>query len=430
MFEDIEFSSQPIDSFGGLVFFERFVEGSFHFDKIVSNILGERPVQAEYSFSDVLYSFMACTVTGGSFAEDINRLNQKMPSNYLNTLCSSDTFLEVLKKLESNVDQKTVWADRDTVHHLCFEDTLNEILGTLASRVLDSNKRSSITDNDETILDHDHTKVYTEKPDAAACYKGKGYYLSVFSIDNIPVYISSQGGNSTPKSELKTVLEEGFKQHNKQELKKMIFRADGACYSNDVLELILKYCKDYIIRSKQCDGRVAYFDQQNGSVVTINDTDYKVVEQYDVMGLEPCRRILYKPEEPEEPSDMFTHQRYQEVITTLDAPPAQIIQMYNQRGASERLIDELKNDYNLIHPPFQTQSYNLAYFIVCAMTQVVTKGFKLWAERKTNGAFNSVSRIKRVIFQLIAVPARAASHAGSVTYKLYSQDKVLRELIL
>ena len=102
----------------------------------------------------------------------------------------------MLKKLESNVDQKTVWADRDTVHHLCFEDTLNEILGTLASRVLDSNKRSSITDNDETILDHDHTKVYTEKPDAAACYKGKGYYLSVFSIDNIPVYISSQGGNS------------------------------------------------------------------------------------------------------------------------------------------------------------------------------------------------------------------------------------------
>ena len=77
MFEDIEFSSQPIDSFGGLVFFERFVEGSFHFDKIVSNILGERPVQAEYSFSDVLYSFMACTVTGGSFGRRHQSIKSK-----------------------------------------------------------------------------------------------------------------------------------------------------------------------------------------------------------------------------------------------------------------------------------------------------------------------------------------------------------------
>src|SRR5690625_7037647 len=41
-------------------------------------------------------------------------------------------------------------------------------------------------------LDHDHTKIFTNKPDAKACYKGKGYYASFFSADQIPLYVSMQ----------------------------------------------------------------------------------------------------------------------------------------------------------------------------------------------------------------------------------------------
>lgn len=79
--------------------------------------------------------------------------------------------------------------------------------------------------DDYHILDHDHTKLYTNKPDARACYRGKGYYASCFSTDQIPLYFSLQSGNATPKTNLIEALTTGFEAMKQKGLTFDTFRA-------------------------------------------------------------------------------------------------------------------------------------------------------------------------------------------------------------
>src|SRR5690606_23083067 len=100
-----------------------------------------------------------------------------------------------------------------------------------------------------------HTKLFTNKPDAKSCYKGPGYYASCFSTDQIPIYVSMQSGNATPKTKLAEVLLAGFQAIEKAGLSFDIFRGDGACYSEETIQMILSFCPHYIIRSKRSEVR-------------------------------------------------------------------------------------------------------------------------------------------------------------------------------
>src|SRR5690625_7905133 len=99
--------------------------------------------------------------------------------------------------------------------------------------------------------DDDHTKIFTHKPYAKACYKGKGYYASFFSADQIPLYVSMQSGNATPQSDLVEVLRQGFQVIQEAGLSFEILRADGACYGEDVIRTVLTRTPYYVVRSQK-----------------------------------------------------------------------------------------------------------------------------------------------------------------------------------
>lgn len=101
-------------------------------------------------------------------------------------------------------------------------------------------------------------------------------------------------GKATPKTNLVEVLETGFQAMKKQGLSFEIFRAGDACYNEEVIKLILLYCKDYIVRSRIPQVRQDLIDPAECSLVDIRGELYLIYEHTDIFAGEQCKRIYYR----------------------------------------------------------------------------------------------------------------------------------------
>ena len=417
-----QITDKSIDSYGGLYYFNRFIEKS-NFQKVVQSTLGKRPSQAVYSYTDVLTSFAAMCLSGGSFTEDLNILKRKNCADTGFRYCSSDTFTYVAKQLIDLDHMELRYTDNDKEVELFFNEPLN--------RLLLKTYKCFFSKSEHHILDHDHTKVFNNKPDAKSCYKGKGYYVSCFSTDQIPIYMSLQSGNATPKSHLIEVLSAGFEALNQQGQTFDTFRADGACYSEEAIKTILTHCGHYIVRSKKSLTRQNRIKPEDCTLVEIGGEVYRIHEHDDTFAGQYCRRIYYQ--KINEEKHLFSDQEFDEIMTSHVVQrfsASELIQMYFDRGgAGERINDELKNDYNLSHLPFKEAPYNLCYVLISAISMVLVRAFKNLAHTLTGEYIKPKMRIKQVMFRLITFPAKLVCRARQKFYKIYCRQKELIPLV-
>lgn len=421
MFKVKQIRDISIDSYGGLQFFHRFIEKT-NFEKIIRQELGERPAQAQYSYKDVITSFTANCLAGGSYTEDLNILRDKQSSLAGNSYCSSDTFTRVTRQLIDMDHMELKQTTKGTETEFFFNRPLNRVL-------LLSFKRYFGKEGYKT-LDHDHTKIFTNKPDAKACYKGKGYYASFFSSDQIPLYVSMQSGNATPKSDLPEVLRQGLEAIRDGGLSFEIFRADGACYSEDVIRLIGEYCKYYIVRSQKSSYRQKAIDLSACKQVTIDKINYRIFEEEDVFGEKPCRRVYYQVVKEEK--DLFSDQEFSEIITNLseeEFSTGQVIAFYFARGAEERMFDEMKNDFILAHLPFSEAPFNLCYALMSALSLLLFRAFKKFVHGVVGDYILPKMRVKQILFRLLAFPARMIHRSRRHIYNFYCRQKELEPLV-
>lgn len=433
----IQFSDKPVDSFGGLDIFRTFFNKNAD---LISNALkthlGSRPKQSKYSYEDVLFTFMSSCLVGGSFIEDFNRLKQRMPSGHFQEFCSPDTFTNVMCQLSEHRNfsiSESCDKDNETLYSYFFNSTMNDLLISFVEAFDPESLQSDI-------LDHDHSKLFSSKHDSKYCYKGQGYYTSLFCVNNTPLYVSMQDGNAVPKKELVSVLEAGLSALQKRGKSFKIFRADGAAYNKDVIQKILQYCPYFVTRANKSAARQEPIKAEMCSKVVINpacksknepDREFLVFEQKDNFAGTNCRRIFYKAAIDSQP-DLFSEISFFEIITNLPQDQystVEIIQMYQNRGASERLFDELKNDYNAAHLPMSAACYNLTCLIVCCIAKIFIQAFKVQLANLTNGYVRITHRIKRLTFLLISIPAKIIRHGRRVIYTLFSKDIRLRPLV-
>jgi len=418
----VQIADKSMDSFGGLLFFHRFIEKS-DFCSIFDQVLGKRPAQAIYSYTDVLTSFTGSCLAGCSYTEDLNILRRKNNSDTGFLYCSSDTFTYVIKQLVDLDHMELRYTDQDTEVELFFNEPLNRLL--LKTYQLFFSK------SNHDILDHDHTKLFHNKPDAKACYKGKGYYASCFSTDQIPLYLSLQSGNATPKSNLVEVLTAGFEALRQQGLNFDTFRADGACYSEEAIKAILRYCDHYIVRSKKSLTRQVSIKPEDCTLAEIGSEIYRIYEHEDTFADHYCRRIYYQ--KINEEKHLFSDQEFDEIMTCHrieDYSTVELIRMYFDRGGvGEQINDELKNDYNVKHLPFKEAPYNLCFVLISALSMVLVRAFKSLAHTLTGTYIKPKMRIKQILFRLITFPAKLISRSGQKFYHIYCQQKELIPLV-
>ena len=120
--------------------------------------------------------------------------------------------------------------------------------------------------------------------------------------------------------------------------------------------------------------------------------------------------------------DLFTGDnfKYRCILTNdYNSSEKEIIEYYNQRGASEKIFDVQNNDFGWKHLPCSDMHHNTVYLILTAMI----KNFYLHIIQKASKFFKDISpkmRLKRFIFRFISVPARWVFQNRQWILRLYT----------
>ena len=102
----------------------------------------------------------------------------------------------------------------------------------------------------------------------------------------------------------------------------------------------------------------------------------------------------------------------------------EVIEKYNQRGASEKNFDVQNNDFGWKKLPFSKMEENTVFMLITSML----KNFYQHLLSKVSGIFPSIdmkSRLKRFIFSFIAVPTKWVQIARQRTLNIYTTDRCL-----
>ena len=97
----------------------------------------------------------------------------------------------------------------------------------------------------------------------------------------------------------------------------------------------------------------------------------------------------------------------------------EVIEFYNQRGASEKIFDEMNNDFGWGNLPFSFLEENTVYMLLTAMC----RNFYLYVVEKFSQKLDFIEntfRLKKFIFRFIVVPYKWIKKGGQKTLKLFT----------
>jgi len=208
----ITYSTEKINSFGGINFADHIIENSSVY-QIINKSLGSRGAKATYSYADLLRSYLLLTLCGGECAEDITEnLRSELQQVKDFKVCSADTLLLMQKELAT---QKETFTSKTEVQH---NFNINLKLNDLMVKLLVTTKQLDPTKKDY-IFDYDNQFIPTDKYDSKRSYKkADGYFPGIATIENNPVYIENRNGNSNVKYKQEQTLERAYAVLKKQHI--------------------------------------------------------------------------------------------------------------------------------------------------------------------------------------------------------------------
>ena len=196
-------STDNIKSFGGLNFISEEYD-KLKLEELITQHLGNRATQAEYSYSDVIKNLWSRTFAGGDCAEYIHT-NLKDELHQITNLkvCSPDTILRLQKAL--SLEKEIHLSNSKTVNEFSKHSTLNALnLDMLV-------QTETLKPNHFYDFDFDNQFISCEKYDSKKGYKMKhGYFPGVASIDNFIVYFENRNGNSNVKFKQAETLQSAY----------------------------------------------------------------------------------------------------------------------------------------------------------------------------------------------------------------------------
>ena len=411
-------SLENINSFGGL----NFVSNEFKaldLSQIIDQQLGSRSPFAKYSYADVIKNMWMIAFAGGDCAEDIQEhLKVELQNTIEMNVSSPDTILRVQQELAS--DTKTIYSKAQVENQINTNENLNKLNLSILKKlnVFDEHKYYD--------LDFDNQFVATEKYDAKKGYKMiHGYFPSVASIGRNTVYFENRNGNSNVKFEQHETLENVFTLLKTNNIKIGRARMDCGSFTQNVIEKVASNCKTFYIRAQKCDDLL----QQLKSVTTWQtiEINHKKVEvcslNYKPFKKETSYRYVVS-REPNDTGQVDVFQQdsfiYRAIITNdSDLSEQGIIEFYNQRGASEKIFDELNNDFGWKRLPFSFLNQNTVYMMIMAMC----RNFYLYLVEKISKKVTFIKssfRLKKFIFRFVVVPSKWIKKSGQKTLKLFT----------
>jgi hypothetical protein len=122
--------------------------------------------------------------------------------------------------------------------------------------------------------------------------------------------------------------------------------------------------------------------------------------------------------------DLFTGDtfKYRTILTNdWQSAEIEVIEYYNQRGASEKVFDAMNNDFGWNHLPCSFMNENTSYMIIMSMA----KNFYHYFIEKVAVVFENIeptSRLKRLIFRFINVSGKWIYTGRQWVLKLFTDQ--------
>lgn len=386
---------------------------------LITSHLGSRSLLAQYQYHDMVKALWMVFFAGGDCAEDLSgNLAEELSQVDNLKVCSADTALRLQKLLSE--DKETVLSKALVVNEFSKHETLNKL--NLEMLLL----TGQLAEGQSYDLDFDNQFIPCEKYDARKSYKMKhGYFPGVASIGRHILYLENRNGNSNVKFKQEDTLERVYGLLWSKNIRVRRSRMDCGSFTKDVIGVIEKHSELFYIRAQRCDDLSAHIRRvTDWEKVTIN---FKVVEvagiEYKPFNQDKAYRYVVQREPGSDGQvDVFTqdHFSYRAIITNdRDLTCQQVIEYYNQRGASEKLFDEMNNDFGWSKLPFSFLNENTVYMLLMAMC----RNFYLYVRDRIAKKVDFVSntfRLKRFIFRFIVVPCKWIKKGGQKTLKLFT----------
>tara|TARA_R110000868_G_scaffold58998_1_gene181346 strand:- start:588 stop:1862 length:1275 start_codon:yes stop_codon:yes gene_type:complete len=419
-------STDTIKSFGGL----NFISAEFDqlkLPELITKQLGERSPLALFSYSDAIKNLWSITFSGGDCAEDLS-LNLKSELVNIENLnvCSPDTLLRLQKHL---VDDKEIHIGKSgSVNDISKNAKLNElnIDMLLQAKTLKANQFYD--------LDFDHQFIPCEKYDSKKSYKMKrGYFPGVASIGKEIVFIENRNGNSNVKFKQADTLTEAYKLLASKKIKIDRSRMDCGSFTKEIIETVAENCKRFYIRAQRC-GELSNQVKQVKSWKTVRigffDVEVCSIDYTPFGGDKTYRYVVSRQKNNTGQMDVFFGDDFTyRAIATNDrtSTDKDVIEYYNQRGATEKIFDEMNNDFGWKNLPFSFLQENTVYMILTAMCRnfyliILEKISKLVPFVKSN------FRLKKFIFRFMTVPFKWIRRGRQKILKLFT-DKPYELLV-
>ena len=412
-------STANIKSFGGF----NFISAEFDklkLPKLITKHLGKRSLLAKYSFSDVIKNLWAITFAGGDCAEDIqtNLKDELLQIENLN-VCSPDTILRLQKQL--SLDKEIHISKSNSVNEFSKHVALNAMN---LEMLVDS---EILKPNQFYDYDFDNQFIATEKYDSKKGYKMKhGYFPGVATIGKHIVYFENRNGNSNVKFKQTETLQAAYDLLKSKNIGIDRSRMDCGSFTKEIVTTVAANSKRFYIRAQRCDELANQLREvKQWEAVTIGVCDVEVCSiDYAPFGEEKTYRYVVSREKNNTGqttvffNDDFT---YRAIATDdKDSSNKEIIEYYNQRGAGEKIFDEMNNDFGWKNLPFSFLQENTVYMMLMAMC----RNFYLIILEKISQKVSFVKsnfRLKKFIFRFVVVPFKWIKHGGQKILKLFTE---------
>ncbi len=387
--------------------------------QLIDNELGIRVKYVGYQYSEIFRNLTNVFLSGGDAIEDINsHFGEYLKSIPGNNVPSADTVLRSFKELTT---ENTIYtSDSGLLYNFNINNKLNA-LNIKSLKLTDQLKAGECYD-----FDYDNQINANNKWDAKKTYKkNKGYFPGIATIGNKIVGIENRDGNANVKFKQEDTLERFYTLLESEDITVNRSRMDAGSYSKRIIDVVDNHSKLFYIRANKS---VCLFEQINNipdwETIEINFKNYETAsipfnQFYEDRNY---RLVIMREKSSDNQLDIFTQDTYiyRSILTNdYESTEKEIIEYYNARGASEKIFDEMNNDFGWKHLPFSFLNENNAFMIITAMIKNFYNYFiAIVAEKFDN--INPTTRVKRFVFRFITVAGRWVYQGREWILKLFT----------
>jgi len=388
--------------------------------QLIDNELGFRSSTKGYTYANVIKNLCNVFFCGGDCAEDIQtHVGNDLKLIPSNVVSSADTVLRVIKELAT--DNKEYISQSGIAYNFNINNKLNSL--NIKSLLLTNQLQAGSTYD----FDYDNQIIATEKYDTKRTYKKvNGYFPGIATIGDKIVYIENRDGNANVKFEQAGTLTRAYKLLNNNDIKVNRSRMDAGSYSKEIIEVVAKNSNLFYIRAnRSADLYSQIIAIEKWEKVVINYKNYEVASLPFTQFFEDknYRLVIMREDSSDNQLDLFTGDKfkYRSILTNdWQSTEKEVIEYYNQRGASEKTFDVMNNDFGWNHLPCSFLNENTAYLIIMA----IAKNFYNYVVEKVSRIFDDIqptTRLKRFIFRFITVAGKWLFSGRQWVLKLYTE---------